>query len=310
MSMHHNVNVDVAVDHGLEASAVLTNLHFWVNLNRANGENFRDGKYWTYNTQDSFLKLFPYLKNRDKVKRVTALLEKEGLIIKGNFNKFNYDRTTWYALTDKAMSYFEGSSAGHGKQNKKPKKQAKNPSQPNNDANGQNCPMDRAKMPNAMGKSARPIPDINTDITTDIKNTCANVSKTDPIQIEFEQLWKIKPDRQGGNPKNTALKNYRARRKAGHSAEVIKNGLIRYTKYCAAKGDLKTEFVKMLSTFLNPDDQFLETWEITPDAGNKPSNSGSHGSKQTVAAATRDHYRRKAEKANRAADHQSEIEVS
>lgn len=307
MSMHHNVNVDVAVDHGLEASAVLTNLHFWVNLNRANGEHFHDGRYWTYNTQENFLKLFPYLKNRDKVKRVTALLEKEGLIIKGNFNKKGYDRTTWYALTPKAFAYFENVT-------KKPVNtqcaDLPNGAQPNNDANGQICPMDRAKMPNAMGKSARPIPDINTDITTDIKNTCANVSKTDPIQIEFEQLWKIKPDRQGGNPKNTALKNYRARRKAGHSAEVIKNGLIRYTKYCAAKGDLKTEFVKMLSTFLNPDDQFLETWEITPDASNKPSNSGSHGQKQTVAAATRDHYRREAEKANRATDHQSEIEVS
>src|SRR6185436_19686947 len=33
--------------------------------------------------------------------------EKQGLIIKGNYNKTKYDRTSWYALTPKGMFYFQ-----------------------------------------------------------------------------------------------------------------------------------------------------------------------------------------------------------
>ena len=270
MSSQHSFNVEIATVYGVDAAAVLNNLYFWVNLNRANGEHFYEGRYWTYNTQENFLKLFPYLKNRDKVKRVVSALEKAGLILKGNFNKKNYDRTTWYALTDKAFAYYETVTTPPEKPVVVDWADMPNGDEANDSTIGQKCPKDRAEMPNAMGRNAQPIPDINQMETTDTNKTLGGDSKKpDPIERDFEQLWQIKPDRGGNNPKRTALSAYRARRKEGHTHDEITAGLIRYTQQCAAYGRLGTEYVKQMATFLSKNLFFKDPWEIKPDAASR-----------------------------------------
>jgi hypothetical protein len=100
---NHSFNVQLAVEIGVDEALLFQNIAHWVERNMLNKEahNFREGRYWTYNSQETLLSLFPYMKNRIKVKRVLDRLEELDLIMKGNFNKTPYDKTTWYTLTDK-----------------------------------------------------------------------------------------------------------------------------------------------------------------------------------------------------------------
>lgn len=104
--MKHSFDVDIAAKYGVTEAILLDNLYYWACANEANGKNYHDGRYWTYNSVKAFGRLFPYLS--DKVIRSTlAKLEKHGLIVTGNYNKSAYDRTKWYALTDSAYALFQ-----------------------------------------------------------------------------------------------------------------------------------------------------------------------------------------------------------
>lgn len=96
-TMEHKFNIEIAEKIGLEASIILNNLIFWVEHNRANNTNFNDGCYWTYNSIEAFKTLFPYL-TKHKIIGALKLLEDNNLIITGNYNKSNYDRTKWYSV--------------------------------------------------------------------------------------------------------------------------------------------------------------------------------------------------------------------
>lgn len=130
--MVHMFDVDVAAEYGINCAVILQNLYYWIEQNRANERNFYDGHYWTYNSARAFAELFPYLSPR----QITTALDKlkeNGLIITGNYNKSAYDRTMWYALTEKGKCIM------------------------------QKCKMDDAKMSNGLCENVEPIPDINTD---------------------------------------------------------------------------------------------------------------------------------------------------
>jgi len=98
----HSFCVDDAIKYGVHEAILLYNLKFWIAKNRANGKNFHDGRTWTYNSQKAFAKLFPYL-SEAKIQRALAKLAKLGVILKGNYNKMRYDRTTWYAVADESL---------------------------------------------------------------------------------------------------------------------------------------------------------------------------------------------------------------
>ena len=109
---NHSFNVDIATEYGVYEAIVLNNLHFWVQHAEANEKNFHDGRYWTYNSVKAMKKLFPYFSEK-QVRTIVAKLESAGLIVSGNFNNSPYDRTKWYALTEKAYAlYGEVASIG------------------------------------------------------------------------------------------------------------------------------------------------------------------------------------------------------
>ena len=98
--MEHSFNIDIACEYGVPAAIILKNLHFWIEHNRANRTNYRDGKYWTYNSVKAFTLLIPYY-SRKQIINALKKIEDAGLIITGNYNDTAYDRTTWYTLTAK-----------------------------------------------------------------------------------------------------------------------------------------------------------------------------------------------------------------
>jgi len=134
--MIHQFDTDIAAKYGINAAIILNNIVFWIAKNEANEENFYDGRYWTYNSVHAFNILFPYLTAKQILLAIKTLCDEE-VIIKGNYNKDKYDRTTWYALSEKGKSILR---------------------------TGQ---MDLTCRANGFDVQGKPIPDINQIINTD-----------------------------------------------------------------------------------------------------------------------------------------------
>lgn len=121
--MEHHFDVDLAKEYGITEAILINHFQYWLAKNKANMINFYDGKFWTYNTKSAIQELFPYL-SYDKLRRALERLVNKGVLITGNYNKIQTDRTLWYSFSD----YFESKL--------------------------QNCPMQKAKLPNAIGEIA------------------------------------------------------------------------------------------------------------------------------------------------------------
>lgn len=106
--MNHSFDVDVAKEVGVLAATVFNSIGFWVAANRANGRNLEDGTYWTYNTVEAWTELFPYATRKQVYTALRKLID-AGLVKTGCYNKNPYDRTLWYALTEKGEQMFDGS---------------------------------------------------------------------------------------------------------------------------------------------------------------------------------------------------------
>lgn len=103
--MQHNFDVSIAEKYGVNEAIFLNNLAYWIHKNMANEKHYHENRYWTYNSVESYKKLFPYWSSKS-LRIIIQSCIKNNLILKGNFNKLGYDRTTWYALTDNALNLF------------------------------------------------------------------------------------------------------------------------------------------------------------------------------------------------------------
>ena len=97
-------DLDVAKDVGVDSAIIFQNLVFWINKNTANNKHFYDGRYWTYNSVDAFKKLFTWLSTQN-IRTCIKKLESKGYIVKGNYNKSAYDKTTWYSIGENYSFY-------------------------------------------------------------------------------------------------------------------------------------------------------------------------------------------------------------
>lgn len=139
--MAHSFEVDIAEKYGVNAAILLNNIYFWCQKNKANKHNFFDGNYWTYNSRSAFSEIFPYLSER-QIKTALDKLIADGVIKTGCYNKNVWDKSLWYALTDKGWSIM------------------------------QERRIDIAEMSNRLDEDVRPIPDSKTtDINPDINHS-------------------------------------------------------------------------------------------------------------------------------------------
>lgn len=104
--MVHCFDTEVAKKIGIIPAVILGHIYSYVEKNRANEKHFYDGRYWTYNSTKGFGEQFPYLTER-QVRYALEKLKADGYIIVGNYNKSQYDRTLWYALTDVGYAIFK-----------------------------------------------------------------------------------------------------------------------------------------------------------------------------------------------------------
>lgn len=105
--MIHGFDVEVAKSYGVNSAVILYNIYFWVEKNKANETHYYDGNYWTYNSNKAFSKIFPYFTEKQIFTAINNLIS-NGIIIKGNYSENKYDRTSWYALTEKGYAICKG----------------------------------------------------------------------------------------------------------------------------------------------------------------------------------------------------------
>lgn len=100
--MEHSFNVQFAQKYGIEEAIIVHNFYFWLRKNIANEKHLHNGRYWTYNSNNAFTKLFPYI-NKTKIFRVLKHLEECDIILKDNFNTSVWDKTLWYSFSDHGL---------------------------------------------------------------------------------------------------------------------------------------------------------------------------------------------------------------
>lgn len=212
--MEHHFDIDIAKEYGLTEAVLLNNLWFWVKKNEANEMHFHDGEYWTYNSVKAMESLHPYLTEK-KIRNAISHLKDEGILLIGNYNKSPYDRTTWYAFTQKGKSIMTKGQI--------------------DSTIGQ---MEDTETANGSEQKGEPIPYIKPSINTD--------SKTH-IKKEFENLWQMYPKKQG---KEKAFGYYQKARKSGTTYEEVENGIYAYLNYLQVT-QTDVQYIKMGSTFFS-----------------------------------------------------------
>lgn len=134
MALHHFQSA-LAKEFGIEEAIFIDEFHYQISRNKANEKNFYDGRYWTFNSQKAYAELFPYL-SVGQIKRTIGNLVERGILLKGNYNINQYDRTNWYTFTDIGLSIV------------------------------QKCYIDELRMTNGRVEISQPIPTTNTTNTT------------------------------------------------------------------------------------------------------------------------------------------------
>ena len=83
---------------GLNEAIVVQQIHYWLEINRKAKKNFYDGRTWTYNTYDEWQEEnFDFWSTRTLKRIFTGLFDK-GILLKGNYNTYKYDRTMWVSI--------------------------------------------------------------------------------------------------------------------------------------------------------------------------------------------------------------------
>lgn len=186
----YSFDTNVAKEVGVEEAVMLENIYYWILKNKANNKHFYDGNYWTYNTITAFEELFPFW-SKKQITRILKKLEINNFIVTGNYNKVSYDRTKWYALTQKALCIFPNGEMDLPKRENGFPQIGKS-----NCLNGE---IELTKQENRIDQKGKPIPNINTNINTNInvyshwnsKNIINHKDLTKEIESAINKALKI-----------------------------------------------------------------------------------------------------------------------
>lgn len=173
-------DVEVAIEVGIQASVFLDSIRRWIEHNAANRQNFKNGKYWTYNSAKAWSELFPEF-SIDQIKRTIKKLKDAELIEIDSFNMMGFDHTSWYALTPKALNLLYGPNnipyALEGKWMER------------------NRTIDGAKSHYPFVEIAPTIPSINTSINTSICVDTPKKAKAKFVPPTLEEVKKYAKSR-------------------------------------------------------------------------------------------------------------------
>lgn len=185
------IDVKLAQAIGLNEAIVLQQINYWLHGRHAKKIN---GRLWTYNSIKNWNEQFPFWSERT-IKRVFSSLEKDGLLVTGNFNKYKFDKTKWYSIDVNKVS----------------------------NRLGQFDPVGSDKMaPSDSANLAQPIPETTENTSETNNNSQAEPDKTTQLRKEIISYLN---EKLGTKYKPNAAKNktvINARLKEGYSLDDFK----------------------------------------------------------------------------------------
>ena len=205
----------LAKEIGLNEAIVLQQIHYWLNK-RA---HLKDGKYWTYGSMVTWQRDQFFFWSVNTVKRTFASLEKQNLLIVGNYNRAGFDKTKWYSVNYETLEQVS-----------------------------QRLTQNESTIDPmwVVGETQS-----ETDNTLDLPETSSDTKKPSPtesVDSDFDKLWALYPRKEG---KKAALKKYKEVIKKGTATnKQIQDGIIAYKRHLKAS---RTEgkYIKQGGTYFN-----------------------------------------------------------
>lgn len=195
-----------AMLNSLDEAVILQQIHYWIEKR----QNYREGRYWVYNSMENWMQQFPWIKSRTTLTRYFNNLEKKGLLITGNYNKAGFDKTKWYTIDYSTLSDFEQRLY-------------------------RTCTTSDQNLVNGMNRTCTTNTIDYTEITSEsTTNKQANAVSADADLSEpFNKLWNLYPKKQG---KKDAFRHYKAWRKKSkdNTDDYLLRKLNEYKAYLAA----------------------------------------------------------------------------
>ena len=190
----------------LDEAVILQQIHYWIEKR----QNYREGRYWVYNSMENWMQQFPWIKSRTTLTRYFNNLEKKGLLITGNYNKAGFDKTKWYTIDYSTLSDFEQRLY-------------------------RTCTTSDQNLVNGMNRTCTTNTIDYTEITSEsTTNKQANAVSADAdLSESFNELWNLYPKKQG---KKDAFRHYKAWRKKSkdNTDDYLLRKLNEYKAYLAA----------------------------------------------------------------------------
>ena len=104
------VKTDLACEVGLAESIILGHFHYWTNINASDPTMFKDGRVWLFASRKAIQDVLPFLSDKTIRGCVDRLVE-GGWILKGDYSLSMTSKSTWYSLSDMALSWFNGNQS-------------------------------------------------------------------------------------------------------------------------------------------------------------------------------------------------------
>ena len=104
----------VAARYGLEEAIFLDSIMFWYRANRADGRNYHDGRWWTYNSVAAYEAVFPWWSAK-QIRRIIDRCRDKGALLDGDYNEDRRDRTAWYTPSDELLALYGEAIPDSGK---------------------------------------------------------------------------------------------------------------------------------------------------------------------------------------------------
>ena len=206
----HYFDVHIAELYGINCAVILQNIWHWEQHHAANGKNFYEGRYWTYNSAAAFSALFPYL-SKKQIEIALKKLRDNGILLVNNFNKQKWDRTLWYSVSEKGMELLGANL---------PQRECTSPESNIEITSDENpFPPEGTRISPTGNTNTRYKPDSKLDIKTDIDNNI--VENDNVVEYDMKTITEIVD-----YLNEKAHKNYRSNSKTTmeHINERLKEG--------------------------------------------------------------------------------------
>ena len=100
--MRYSLEGELAIKYGIAEAFLLSYFQYYLESaeKRQDPAKYHDGRYWTYVSTRELAKYFPFFSQGKLHKALHHLIDEE-ILLTGIYNKYKWDKTTWYALSDK-----------------------------------------------------------------------------------------------------------------------------------------------------------------------------------------------------------------